>query len=255
MTNFKLVAVAIAVVLSFSNCKKKASSSTPEPVPAPTLSVPTVNTGLVSDIGATKLKVSADITNDGGATVTARGICWSENQNPTIADLKSSDGTGIGSFTAALKSLKSNTKYYARAYATNSQGTAYGQEITFTTAAIVFSATIGGTSFSATSYSSFTAFGIYTAAGIGGNKQISLFFPATPVVGTHNLQVLGDYDAQYAPVLGGKVLSVKTGNIQITEVNTATGKVKGTFSFVAEEFNVPATPTVNITNGVFEVYR
>jgi Family of unknown function (DUF6252) len=257
MTNFKLVAVAIAVVLSFSNCKKKASSSTPEPAPAPTLSVPTVNTGLVSDIGASKVKVSGDVTNDGGAAVTARGVCWSKTINPVITDSKSTNGSGIGSFTSSLTGLSFNTVYHVRAYATNSEGTAYGPDITFTTASFSLTAIIGGsTPFSATSFSALTAFGIFSIGAIDGNKQISLFLPSSPTVGTYNLQVLGNYDAQFSPNRTAQtVLTVKSGSIEITEVNTANGKIKGTFSFVAEEFNVPATPTVSITNGAFEVYK
>ena len=71
--------------------------------------------------------------NDGGADITARGVCWSTSQNPTSTDDCTSDGSGTGSFTSNLSNLVSDTQYYVRAYATNSEGTAYGSQLNFTT--------------------------------------------------------------------------------------------------------------------------
>jgi len=65
--------------------------------------------------------------------VTERGVCWSVTRYPTISNLKTSDGTGIGSFTSTLTGLSANTTYYARGYATNSEGTGYGKQISFST--------------------------------------------------------------------------------------------------------------------------
>ena len=69
-----------------------------------------------------------NITTDGGSPVTVRGVCWSTSSNPTIANSKTTDGTGVGSFTSSLSGLETNTTYYLRAYATNSVGTGYGNE-------------------------------------------------------------------------------------------------------------------------------
>jgi uncharacterized protein (TIGR02145 family) len=74
-----------------------------------------------------------DIISDGGATVTAYGVCWSVSQNPTIDDSHTTDGAGMGSFTSDMKCLSFATTYYIRAYATNSVGTAYGDQQSFTT--------------------------------------------------------------------------------------------------------------------------
>ena len=74
-----------------------------------------------------------NITNGGGATIIARGVCWSTSPNPTIANNITSDGTGTGNFTSTLTGLSSSTTYYVRAYATNSAGTAYGNQVNFTT--------------------------------------------------------------------------------------------------------------------------
>jgi hypothetical protein len=76
------------------------------------------------------------LVNDGGSPVTARGVCWSTTTNPTISNMKTTDGTGTGGYASAISGLTPGTTYYVKAYATNSVGTAYGNEITFTTASI-----------------------------------------------------------------------------------------------------------------------
>ncbi len=73
------------------------------------------------------------MTTQGSFPVTARGICWSTNENPTIAGEHTLDGTGTGSFTSNLTQLKPDTQYYVRSYATNSCGTAYGDQVIFST--------------------------------------------------------------------------------------------------------------------------
>lgn len=73
------------------------------------------------------------MVSDGGADVTERGVCWSTTQTPTIADGFTVDGAGLGEFESVIENLTPNTKYYVRAYATNSAGTAYGDEVSFTT--------------------------------------------------------------------------------------------------------------------------
>ena len=94
---------------------------------------PTVTTTAISDIDKTTATGGGNVTADGGAEVTARGICWSTSHNPTVSGSHTTDGTGTGSFTSAMTGLTANTTYYVRAYATNSAGTAYGDEVSFTT--------------------------------------------------------------------------------------------------------------------------
>jgi uncharacterized protein (TIGR02145 family) len=101
------------------------------------LSTPTVTTATVSEITQTSAVSGGNVTNNGGDDVTARGICWSTTSNPTITSSKTSNGTGNGSFTSNLTQLTSNTLYHIKAYATNSVGTAYGDELTFTTTAVI----------------------------------------------------------------------------------------------------------------------
>ena len=96
--------------------------------------VPTVSTNYsVTNITSTTATCGGNVTSDGGATVTERGICWSTSHNPTNSNYHASNGTGTGSFTANMTGLNANTTYYVRAYATNSVGTSYGGEISFTT--------------------------------------------------------------------------------------------------------------------------
>lgn len=97
------------------------------------INTPTVTTGEVTNIESTTATCSGNVKADGGATVTARGVCWSTAENPTTSDSKTTDGTGKGTYTSNLTELSPNTQYYARAYATNSKGTAYGEQRAFKT--------------------------------------------------------------------------------------------------------------------------
>ena len=94
--------------------------------------LPTVTTTQVSEIKSSSATGGGNVTNDGGADITARGICWSTDENPDLTDNKTSDGIGDGAFTSAIDGLLPNTTYYVRAYATNSVGTVYGNQVAFT---------------------------------------------------------------------------------------------------------------------------
>ncbi|MDD2387076.1 MAG: fibrobacter succinogenes major paralogous domain-containing protein [Bacteroidales bacterium] len=95
--------------------------------------IPVLSTSGVTDITSTTAKCGGNITSDGGAEVTARGVCWSTNPSPTISDNKTTDGISVGVFSSSLSGLSPETTYYVRAYATNIVGTRYGDAITFTT--------------------------------------------------------------------------------------------------------------------------
>jgi len=98
--------------------------------------VPEVTTGNVTNVSATTATCGGNVTGDGNSFVTARGVCWSTFENPTINAHKTVDGEGLGSFASQLTGLTHSTKYYVRAYATNSEGTAYGEQKSFTTMVI-----------------------------------------------------------------------------------------------------------------------
>ena len=105
------------------------------------VTLPTISTINISDITSNSASSGGSLTDDGGTSILERGVCWSENSAPTISDSKAVDAkTIVGGYSSQLTNLKAGTKYYVRAYATNSVGTAYGEEVSFTTEneAIVF---------------------------------------------------------------------------------------------------------------------
>lgn len=95
--------------------------------------VPFVTTTAATDITPYTVTTGGNVTSEGGSAVTERGVCFSTTQNPTIIDTHISEGSGTGTFSISLMNLTQNTTYYLRAYATNSIGTGYGNEITFST--------------------------------------------------------------------------------------------------------------------------
>ncbi|TSA29402.1 MAG: hypothetical protein D4R67_02035 [Bacteroidetes bacterium] len=117
------VLITMTALLTYISCSKT------EPI----TQIPTVTTGLISAITQTSAIAGGNVTSAGGSAVTARGVCWSTNPGPTTASGKTSDSTGTGVFISTLTGLTPNTTYYMRAYATNSKGTGYGNEKTFST--------------------------------------------------------------------------------------------------------------------------
>jgi uncharacterized protein (TIGR02145 family) len=95
-----------------------------------------VSTTTVSGIIDTSAITGGDVAQDGGAPVIARGVAYGTSSSPTTSGFITNDGTGTGVFTSTLTGLTPSTTYYVRAYATNSVGTAYGNEVNFTTPAI-----------------------------------------------------------------------------------------------------------------------
>jgi hypothetical protein len=129
--------------------------------------LPNVTTTSISSITSTTATGGGNVTSIGGSAVTARGICWSTSQNPTVAlSTKTSDGTGFGSFTSSITGLTASTLYYVRAYATNSSGTAYGSQVSFTS---LSGATPTVTTTSISSITSTTATGGGNVTSIGGS--------------------------------------------------------------------------------------
>ncbi len=95
---------------------------------------PAVTTSAVTEITNVSATGGGTVTSEGTTSVTERGVCWNTTPGPTITDSRTSDGSGIGSFTSHIGGLVPNTPYYVRAFATNIQGTSYGSEVSFTTA-------------------------------------------------------------------------------------------------------------------------
>ncbi|MDX9930756.1 MAG: FISUMP domain-containing protein [Bacteroidales bacterium] len=142
----------LAVAGAFHGCKKA--------------TVPELTTVDVTQITLNSAVSGGTIKSDGGEDITEKGVCWSTTTGPTIADSKTSDGKGSANFTSNLVGLAEGQPYYVRAYATNSVGTAYGNEVTFTTAQVT-GAALTTTEATAITPSSATAGGNVTDAGGG----------------------------------------------------------------------------------------
>jgi uncharacterized protein (TIGR02145 family) len=95
--------------------------------------LPALRTAIVGGITTATATSGGEIQSPGGSAITARGVCWSTLPTPTISGWHTTDGAGTGAFSSAMTSLASNTRYYVRAYATNADGTAYGDTVSFTT--------------------------------------------------------------------------------------------------------------------------
>lgn len=95
--------------------------------------LPILTTTEVTGITQTKAVSGGIVTNEGGSSIISRGVCWNFTANPTIENYKTIDGSGSGPFKSDIMKLMPNTLYYLRAYGTNSAGTAYGNQESFTT--------------------------------------------------------------------------------------------------------------------------
>jgi hypothetical protein len=117
-----------------------------QPSAAPTTVVPTVITSALTNIVQTGATGGGNVTSNGGAAVTTRGIVWSILPNPTTGNTKTMNGSGNGLFVSMLTGLTPNTTYHVRAYAINTAGVGYGNDIAFATPAVVFAPSIKTTS-------------------------------------------------------------------------------------------------------------
>jgi uncharacterized protein (TIGR02145 family) len=120
----KFFLLSSLIIGFFSMCKKDKKNS-----------VATVTTNTISNLTANSAQSGGKIADDGGSAITKKGICYAIHTNPTVADSVTSDGTGSANFVSNMTGLDANTTFYVKAYAINATGTAYGEEISFKTAA------------------------------------------------------------------------------------------------------------------------
>jgi Protein of unknown function (DUF1566) len=114
------------LIIVAAGCKKDTGNNTPA------AQLPVLKTSDISAITKTTAVCGGSITSDGGATITALGVCWSTKAEPTIADSKTTEGTDKVTYISSLTGLTNAATYNVRAYATNSKGTSYGNTVTFT---------------------------------------------------------------------------------------------------------------------------
>lgn len=128
LVTFLVVRLIAVVFISFimQGCSSEEEKSEPK-------SIPVVSTNEVYNITYTTAEVKGKIISDGGAAIMNSGFCWSENPSPTISDNKTVDGNPLGEFRTNMQNLSEGNNYYVRAYATNSEGIGYGNEISFST--------------------------------------------------------------------------------------------------------------------------
>ena len=220
--------------------------------------LPTVTTTEVTNITVSSATCGGNVTSDGGGTITARGVCWSTNQNPTIEDNKTTNGSGIGSFTSSLSNLASQTTYYVRAYATNEAGTAYGEVKSFTTSkkAVslpdVLKTTVSNvTSTTAVFGSSVFADGggIVTARGFCWSRTTE-----TPTIAnssfTTNGSGLGSFSADVAGLKASTQYYVRA--YATNEAGTAYGEIVAFYTSMEEQpeepIILPTVTTTEVTN-------
>ena len=187
------------------------------------------------------------ITSNGGADITAKGVCWSTTQNPTISDSHTSDGPGSASFTSELTDLTPNTLYYVKAYATNSAGTAYGNQVSFTTTAIV-KATVTTTEISAITLTSAVSGGNVTADGGGAVTARGVCWATTaePTIddsSTSNGAGTGSFTSELASLLPGT-----TYHVRAYATNTAGTGYGDELTFTTTAIGVPILTTTEATS-------
>lgn len=231
----KYYARAYANIIGSGTIYGEEYSFTTLPVP------PTVTTAAVTAITSFTATSGGNVTNNGGASITVRGICYSTKAAPTVADTKTTDGTTTGTFTSSMKGLNANTTYYVRAYAINSAGTGYGPEVSFKTAALpdaIYAlgdgTTAGWDNTAAIKISQTTTPGVYEAIlNLTAGKSLKF------------IQTLGAWQPQWGQATGGAagVLGANLGggsDPDAITVPSPSGQYKVTVDMAAMTYKVVA---------------
>ena len=211
------------------------------------ITAPIVTTSSVTNISYTSATVGGSVTDDGGATVTERGVVYSTTPNPTTSNSKVVSGSGKGAFTCNLSNLQDGVTYYVRAYAVNQKGTAYGEEKSFTTKAIVVP-TVTTSSATSISYTSATVFGSITDDGGATVTERGVVYSSTPNPTTSNSKVVsgsgkGSFTCSLNDLQVGTAYYVRA--YAVNEKGTAYGEEK---SFTTKAITVPTVTTSSATN-------
>ena len=206
-----------------------------------------MTTSSATSISYTSATVGGEILDDGGATVTERGVVYSTTPNPTTSNSKVVSGSGKGSFTCNLTDLQEGTIYYVRAYAINEKGTAYGEEKSFTTKAITIP-TVTTSSATSISYTSATIGGTVTDDGGATVTERGVVYSSTPNPTTSNSKVVsgsgkGSFTCSLNDLQEGTTYYVRA--YAVNEKGTAYGEEK---SFTTKAITVPTVTTSSATN-------
>jgi hypothetical protein len=209
--------------------------------------LPTVTTSTISSITQTTATGGGNVTSDGGNSVTARGVCWSTSTNPTLSNSFTTNGTGTGSYVSNLTGLTANTLYYVRAYATNSAGTSYGNQVTFTTLAyplpVVTTSTISNiTQTTATGGGNVTSDGgtPVTARGVCWSTTAN---PTTSNSFTTNGTGTGSYVSNLTGLTANKLYYVRA-----YATNSSGTSYGNQVTFTTQPYPLPVVTTSTISN-------
>ena len=219
-----------------------------------TINAPTVTTSSATNIATSSATIGGNVTSDGGATVTERGVCYStSSSNPTTSNSKKSSGSGLGNFTVNLSNLSAGTKYYVRAYAINEIGTSYGPTISFTTEEPTYSKpTVTTSSATYVTTSSATIGGNVTSDGGTTVTERGVCYStssSTPTTSNSKKTAgsgLGNFTVNLSNLSAGTKYYVRA--YAINEVGTSYGS---TISFTTEEepsYSKPTVTTSSATN-------
>ncbi|MBR5573918.1 MAG: carboxypeptidase regulatory-like domain-containing protein [Paludibacteraceae bacterium] len=219
-----------------------------------TINAPTVTTSSATNITTSSATIGGNVTSDGGATVTERGVCYStSSSNPTTSNSKKSSGSGLGNFTVNLSNLSAGTKYYVRAYAINEIGTSYGLTISFTTEEPTYSKpTVTTSSATYVTTSSATIGGNVTSDGGTTVTERGVCYStssSTPTTSNSKKTAgsgLGNFTVNLSNLSAGTKYYVRA--YAINEVGTSYGS---TISFTTEEepsYSKPTVTTSSATN-------
>ena len=211
------------------------------------ITVPTVITSSVNNISYTSATIDGTVTDDGGATVTERGVVYSTTPNPTTSNSKVVGGSGKGSFTCNLSNLQDGVTYYVRAYAVNQKGTAYGEEKSFTTKAITIP-TVITSSVNNISYTSAIIDGTVTDDGGATVTERGVVYSTIPNPTTSDSKVISGSGKGSFTCNLSNLQAVTTYYVRSYAVNqkgTAYGEEK---SFTTKAITVPTVTTSSATN-------
>jgi len=127
-----LISILIIILsIGVVSCSKDDDNN--DPAGPDNSTIPTLITTAVSPLSATSVQAGGGISSDGGSVILAKGLCWDTDPDPTVSNNKTNEGGNSAAFVSVISGLSPNTTYYLKAYATNAKGTAYGNQLQFTT--------------------------------------------------------------------------------------------------------------------------